>query len=685
MTPQSVTNAFKIAIDVIRTKIITQSDANRHQLTLHEQIKLHADRDILSWLPESVVGSRKKTKRLHMLKTIPASNDLTYALIKKTKPHIRFVTTWDLGINNCFDTILKHCCLQNNNNIIDMDNMNIVELVTYLDKTIGWNKLGGWFADYNIRAVPPSQFKNTNYENRVIKIKYLEHCNIWKPIWSRQCRGIILFKRLDDTIVCIKSLLQRGAEVLTNMHIEAGIKETQDCNSKSSILSYLDTKQIDTIEKLSNKEPIDGYLSFKNDGSLLGITLINIRDVNNKELIETIDLHGDLFAKTIKKIAISMNLDFIPIISSQDTLFICEDMQPYTLTAIACGFLELNYTDMQELVKQKTISDIIHAILEPFLASINAFYKECTVEQTSDLMSLCFETICENRTSAWGDIHTELAIAYDTSMIRFLGCTFNISKNGGIYKPHFQLESNIKNAQWEQPFWWKINNSSQIENMLLDIDNILNNKITQCEYLEKYIPNNYTPPVNNCFDYEGFVFYRDFNIENMALDYSKIKTKIYYLAHKFRPSNVDTLLKMSDNVDKIFPLIRTVKIFFNMLDSKLATIMNKVADELLNNKTLFDNMISKAQISYDKQTIDTQCRMLINVSTEWNGVCHNAFKSVFSNLNNENKDNPIFKKLVMKIQPWDTENLKLRISTMCNINKLDNLIRELFLELLNKN
>ena len=135
------------------------------------------------------------------------------------------------------------------------ENFDIVELLRKLDKEFGfenYKELREWFGKRHFIVSNIKSFDKTQFENKIIAIKYIEGlCRVWQPKWSRQCRGVYLYKSKSNKIICLKSLLQRGAEILTNVHLKSGIEETQDITSKK--FDFLDKTQRENIKKHQGK------------------------------------------------------------------------------------------------------------------------------------------------------------------------------------------------------------------------------------------------------------------------------------------------------------------------------------------------------------------------------------------------------------------------------------------------
>jgi hypothetical protein len=571
----------------------------------------------------------------------------------------------------------------------------IIEYANYLYKNNSWENMIKIISEQRFDVTEFKHLKKIILENKIIKIKYMEHCQLWKPKWARQSRGVILRLNDDNIIVCDKMLLIRGAEVLTGIHLKAGVNETQDISFSGS--KILDDSQNNTVMKLINRLPIEGIVSFKNDGSLLGITLYEVNSTtaqfylktinkfiddnkDNKDNNESSHFNNSIdFAKTIIEMAEQMNLPFIPIFSSQGTIFLGEDMHDYMVTSILVGTNCLSQNQLDEIATNESPIKIFNQYGRDFLEKLRTFYDNIIEPLKKEAMCLSFEAICNFRKSSWNKHHPELAISYPETMLRFLGCTFNVGLTVGIYKAHYQLEDIIEKVGFEQPLWWRISHSIQIENMMIDLSKTIMNQMNEAEYLDKYKPSNSYLPKHLYFDYEGWIFYKE-NTDG-TIDYSKIKTEEYYKAHKFKPENVKMLIELGKFAKDIFPLTKVVTIFFDGLSIKLLTIMNEILDYLQNKEILFNGLPEKAQISFPKQNEHVKIKMLINASSLWQQLCFDVFKKTFDSLEKTNEVDMILKSIVLELKPWlilDTSRSNLDANIIETINQSPLCLRNLF-------
>ena len=655
--PTNAISAFKIGIHCIRNEPI---DLDQDQSI--------DERTIFSWLPSSVVGESYSGGTLKMLTPTTSTMDSNSAGTNISKPNICFTTTWTCGTDELYrqlNIFIQPIAITENVNSLQ-ENMNAEEYVNFLYKKVGWNGIKKTFGANCFDAMIPHQVRGTEFENKIFKVKYQERCNLWKPKWSREFRGTIIRLTDENIVVCDKNLLQRGAEVLTGHHLNVNINETQDVSVKK--IEILDDIQNDTCNRLLNRTDIDAVASFKLDGSLLGACCYRKGTEPYNTYCKMIDIIDDKLAKITKLLCDKMNLEFIVVISSQNTLFLGEDMQDHMITAILvdCG---IPYEQIKELAKTNTPAELFQVYGHLFLNKLNKLFSQFNC----DKICSCYEAVNERRTTAWGNTHKELTVDYPKSILRILGCTFD-----GIYKAHFQFEEELTKAGFEQPLYWKISHATQIENLMKDLTRIIHKEISVNEFFDLNKPNNIHmsslmlpgtegAEVTMIPDYEGFVFYREVN---GRYDYSKIKTEEYYKSHKFHEDNVSYLIRLGKVASDIFPLTRVATDFYLNLEDKLKNICDDIHAKL-NSGILFELLPEKAQISYHKQKPDTQMKMLINAGDKVNYVFLESFKQIFPRLEHiENIGNigSTMKGILMNVLPWAPDS-EVRISQL--VKKLE--------------
>ncbi|MBA42612.1 MAG: hypothetical protein CMF62_01305 [Magnetococcales bacterium] len=667
--------AFKITIDCIRNKPIEMKDADRLSLTLPKQKKLFGNTDKWNWF-----GGKITKNQARFLSTAPTvyADGFENKFYDKSKPHLRFQVSWNNGFSS-LKHILKYIpkLSKYDKTTLELeDSMNMIELAKFLGFKGLRSKLAG-FA-YYVREQTYSEESVYN----VILIKYFDYCKLWRPKWARQGRGLVLAESKEDgSIICLKSLLQRGAEVITGLHLSEGIEKTETYNPNK--LEIYDDEQKKVIQKLDYKSfGVDGniemYLTGKVDGSLCGVTLypksaksydIVINIINNefeyaKKIYEDDKNEQNLknyqsleFAKTFIDKAIELDLPFIPLISSQGTFRLGDLMHGYTITAILTGLFkipiqEIDHTDKPINAFNPYINDFMNVLFK-FYDNMEDIYKNST-------MSLSFETVCPKRTCAWSVVHTELAVSYDIGRFSFLGVSVLIGETIGIFLPHFdsKLSKAIQTASFSEPVYWKFSHADQICDIFGAISTVISSDITIDEFWDNY------PPLNNIntrdewiFDYEGFVSYTV--LEDGTYDYAKMKTIEYYFSHKFHIKNIPKLLNLIPEAQERFPLAKAVNEFFTDLDKKMITIVNNlflhiknIEDELkveLNEKQLKSYMKNK---SCNKHGV---CYRILLANTDgWKDKVYDIYSAIFTSLN-ENKICSIqssSKELIFYVEPW---------------------------------
>lgn len=696
--PQVVKNTFIVSIDVIRTTPFVQEDADRMGYPLKKQIEIHGARELFYWLP---TDTQKRLKQLSSFSTTTHMSSTNSGNKDVFRPRLCHVVTWtkDPNLNGTteFYRQLDKIVVSSKKEVdinVDTDRYDIITYVNYLYKLHGFENMCEIIRSQGFFVDPPSQFKNNKcpvYSERIIKIKYNESCRLWKPVWARQCRNVILY--LDNTTnqwICLKYHLQRGAEVFTSLHVTNGIDENENCSIKH--IDHLDTIQQDTITSLLTGKPIDAIVSFKMDGSLLGISMYS-----GKYALITEDLitsSNDEFALSVLEIAKKMNLQFVPIISTQGTLFLGNDMMDYMITAIIPATTDIN---IYEEAKKFSPIELFKKHSYNFFAQLDTFYRIAKEKSFyHPIMTLSLEAICMHRASAWvqqnGRIHTELTVSYDHSTIKVLGIGYGDTKID--YLPHFAFNDVINNAGFYEPLWWNIQNGKEIEQMMIDLSETIRNPnkiIAEKLYFEKH-PLNITNKVpskltklNETLDYEGFVFYRKIHGSGSCTiyDYSKIKTIEYYKSHKLRDENIAYLVELGKTASNIFPITRIVTEFFGDCSGLFEKVCDQI-NELLNmdidmNPLYIGLQTDKAKSSYLTQTPQVKARMLVNASDNWKNEAYKIFVKVFPKLEQtvlpRDEIDANIKGLVMKIVPWEKEY-------MSRINKLidshDKLIGALF-------
>ena len=627
---------FAITIDVIRNTPFTVFREGK-DMTVETQVQLHGERSLLRWIPsvENLILKFLSSKCSY--ETLEGTR---YGQRSKIQPFITFQYCWNETFNMGFDSINDQLTELFRQGIPTPDTeINIVAYFNKLYAKYGLESSMNLIRTSKIVVKKVSQLHGTPYDNRVVIIRYLEGCDFWKAKWARQSRGIVLFQLEENkpTFVNIKCLLQRGAEILTKLHTEQGIYETQDLDTSHA--SIFDARQTKVIDALASRKEINGYLTSKCDGSLLGVSLYSGK---MKDIMTTFILtYGNDMAKLCVKMAQRLNLPFVPLLSTQNTLFIPSIMTTYTVSSI----LHLDEPTTEEPLKifeEKSVS---------FFRDIEMIWTEFSKTHHEDVITISFETVCKNRTTAWNETHRELAVSYPLSMVKFLGIAFGTTDVQFI--PHFMISDVVRNTSFDEPIWWHITHSKQIEQMLTDLSKCIRNTLTREEFIVLH-PHGNKKVKHLMFDHEGFVFYADID---GVLDYSKVKTTEYYMSHKFRIQNIKYLMELAKTACDIFPLCRSTSDFFGNLEKNLLRVHNAFNNLTSNLSEVLALLDEKQKKAFDRLNTTNRPRsmaMLLNISEMFKEKIFEMFKDVFGISKQDDLD--VVKCLVgfllTELQPW---------------------------------
>lgn len=455
-----------------------------------------------------------------------------------------------------------------------------------------------------------------------VSLKYEDRSKLWTS-WSRKARGSIFYLDLDtNEFIILKELLDRGAEVLTkSQHVDE--TETYKIgDEKNNIFTPI---QNETIQLLNDNTPFIGSLSMKVDGSLCSI---NIYPKNSKEAIllkKFIDLEiialnntectkiGDVerkkntyyFANMLYELSRTHMKNHVMIISSHNTMFADIVTLEWIISSILGGFFKIPWNILETLVKnnkpnKENLKLLITNHIPEFVSNVehfcNILIKKNIINITTNC-SLIFEAVCPFKKDLFGNNQTEsLAVSYDKAMFQFLGINYEYGKYSGTFLPHsndkiqeaiqeIQSISKYKNIFNDPLCWYKVPITQKlIDDMLFDLENVLLEKMSIKQYIEKYEPSNLRQlEKNEILDFEGFILYR---IVDNYYDYNKVKQHLYYKLHKIHEQNIDELLQLPLSVSKIYPKLKKIKI----VKYTLVLIKENIHDFITFIDTTFDSI-----------------------------------------------------------------------------------------------
>ena len=628
--PKIAIDAYRISFWLHRNIMITEEESKgRLGMELSVQVKAHGETTLYNPFNKSI----NWTSMISSTETaLNEGDDSPY------RSHLAISVGW----TSIKDHIITHLAekirsmYHYNQSIMRvpiLEQTNDLTLIQLVQKLKDMNAIEEFFSQY--------AYSLSKHIPGVVGIKYIDGMNqIWRPKWAREARGRFYYIG-GDFVIPLKDTLQRGIEILTKVHIDAGINETQDVSMTNN---KMDDTQMMILRKFSGENPLDSYLTGKVDGSLLIVNIYPIECVQYNEIKRIGLTHGDTFTQTIIRHCIDNNHPIVTI-STQGTLFIGIDMQDYFLTAI------------QPLIGMSIDSVESWSTIVPyFVAKILDYYSMIGLDNKM-MVNICFEAYCKNRTTIIGKLHTELAIGYDHSGINLLGLM-----NQGKYIPHFILPRAI----FTQPFYIRIKNTIDVYRLMKELDEVVLGIRTTDMFLSNFTLDEFTSRVIHP---EGFVLLTP--LADGTFDYEKIKTELYYACHNVRQGKIKELLLLPKSCSLYYPILNNLHTFFDNINESVQSLVQSSYNSLINqiNKEspfyqkqnpkgqLRMNMVIDSDIdSLDIKNIEVVCKMMLNCKANSTDLIDILTPITIELYKNSTEDLILFtKSLLMKVEPWKPE------------------------------
>ena len=615
--PEIATNAYRISFWLHRNELITETETmGRLGMELSAQLSAHGVTSLYN-------PYNKNINWMKMISATEGDEDSPY------QSHLSISVGWtgikQSIINHLLDKILEmYEYNQTLPRVPVLDQTYDLTLVELVQKLKDLNSLEDFFKQY--------AYTVSKHIPGAVGIKYIDGINqIWRPKWAREARGRFYYV-VDNKVISLKDTLQRGIEILTKAHLEAGIDETQDVSIKTND-HFDDTQQI-ILNTFSAVNPIDSYLTGKVDGSLL---IVNIYPIESDQyaIIKNLGLSfGDSFTKTIINYCVDNNYPILTV-SSQGTLFLGPDMQDYFLTSIQ--------TLMDTVV---TSMDDWTTIVPNFIAKFLDYYQSIGLNN-KEMVNICFESYCKNRLTFNGKLHTELAVGYDHNGLNLLGLM-----NKGIYIPHFDLPRRI----FTQPFYYRIKNTTDVYRLMNELDEVVLGTRTTDQFLTNFLLDEFTSRVVHP---EGFVLLTPMN---GTYDYAKIKTQMYYKCHKVREGKIKELLDLPDCCSGYYPILKNLHSFFDNMETNIKSLIMRTYESLRSeikmDSVFYLKLNPKAQLRMesviDAGTFsDVVFKMMLNNKNNSSDLV-SLFSPITQDLYENTTEEMIHftKCLLMKVEPW---------------------------------
>jgi hypothetical protein len=216
------------------------------------------------------------------------------------------------------------------------------------------------------------------------------------------------------------------------------------------------------------------------------------------------------------------------------------------------------------------------------LEHVFAVHGPAYAKYHDDSITLMFEMICAENRDAFpdGKFHDEFACNATKDQFLFLGLGYASLE---VNIPHCVID--IKGA-FQQPAFWKITNGSQVNKMIRDLQLVMSGTMSKEQFKST------SSPVNSDeFDQlhqEGFVLLGHVSTHSTPihqaydlpgiLTYAKVKTLMYYMAHKFKVENLEVLVEYGQKSPGHFPLCDTLYCIYS--SGKLQQMMTQIHGEI---------------------------------------------------------------------------------------------------------
>jgi len=396
----------------------------------------------------------------------------------------------------------------------------------------------------------------------------------------RHFRGITIFTHpITRKVTVLRYLMDRGAEIHSKVtHKRA--KGQDDCDTYGEDLDRISKCLLDELQ-------LNAFLTQKADGSLGTFTVYSGMALNiMKAYVET---WGTAAAKEIAKQSFERTQGkFMAVLATQGTKSITSEMIAFATTSVFGGIRdkEGNPLVSREEMSNKTPLQIWEEHGSKVLDRIFALHGPAYEKYPDESITLMFEMICaKNRDAFPADkshkVHDEFACDAKRDQFLCLGLGYASLE---VNIPHCVMDLN---GAFQQPAFWKIESGEQVNKMITDLQRVMCRKMAIKEFLVAYPPMN--PDEFDELHPEGFVLYGYVSIETTAihtayglpgiLTYAKVKTLIYYMAHKFKVENLDVLVKYGQDSPGHFPLC---DMLYNIYSSgKLQQLMTSIHEQLV--------------------------------------------------------------------------------------------------------
>jgi len=519
-----------------------------------------------------------------------------------------------------------------------------------------WSKVVGWLHFFRLSVIKAPQ-----EDSPVFGVVAHEWGMYGDTPWVRQASGIFFYGH-DSNIKVIKHLIIRAPELLMPMHWDHGIPQNQSMHLITSEckLSKLCLHVLEQLEKPEND--LEGVLTSKVDGLLLGVTLYPFDDCD-PDILKVMEKElGSVsgFSGLLKEICDEMNLDFLLLLSPQNTLFVSEEVADYVITVLSEIYFEFTREELLTKIDSEGCDGWAKVVLRKFVQCIISAYDRI---ETKGITSFCFEAVAAEKRTLLQRFHPKLDIVYEKSNLYLLGVRTDTKNDGGVYMPYFTLDPEChRGTSWSVPPYWKVSKTEDINRIMIDLGKSVRGLQTIQEFYE------HCPPENSSFDSsilhcEGFMFYKQSKVWEMF----KLKEAVFYKIHfgYFKKQSETLLSELSSlelRIDDFYPMLRHWRILMSNLEEEMPALFQHLHAMLCETRDLrkgriWDSLSEKAKAKFHLQTEETQLKIIINSSSKWLEEAHSLFDERIESVRHIKADLKLSflqmsRKLLMSVAPW---------------------------------
>jgi hypothetical protein len=389
-------------------------------------------------------------------------------------------------------------------------------------------------------------------------VKYKDGYNgskFWVNEFMRHFRGITIFTHpITGKVTVLRYLMDRGAEIHSKVTNKRATRQ-DECDTNGKDLDHISECLLEDLK-------LDGYLTQKADGSLGTITVYS--GMALKIMKAYVMTYGTDVAKVVANKSLEMSQGkFMVVIATQGTKSLSDDMTGFATTSIFGGIRDKHGEPIvsRSEMSTKTPLQIWQEHGSKVLERVFALHGPAYAKYQDESITQMFEMICAGNCDAFPNdkhhkVHPEFACNATNDQFLFLGLGYASLE---VNIPHCVIDIN---GAFQQPAYWKIDNGEQVSNMIRDLQLVMSRKMSVQAFLDAYPPMN--PEEFDELHPEGFVLFGYVSSETTPihaayelpgiLTYAKVKTLIYYMAHKFKVENMCILVQYGQDSPGHFPL-----------------------------------------------------------------------------------------------------------------------------------